>query len=162
MICRICGTSRQKLFVCKMCESVRHGMSWDELKQYASLVTNYQDSEKRPQLIDGCEQTQQMSRIYSRRAAMVSRDKKKRGCSGDVVSAPDLAEWLQKNPCYYCGKCSTGIDRLDQLDCYPTTLGPGQRAACSTCNVMRKNIKASIFIKHLSKIAQFSTQNINT
>lgn len=149
MRCRICGKTRQSGFVCLLCEQFRQGLSWDDFKRYAKKVTEHQQN--KDSVAGEC--LTSLKKVHSRRAAMIKRDKTQRACKGNVVSAVQLADFLDQNRCFYCGDCASGIDRIDRLDCYPSIITPKTRASCQQCNVMRRDFKSSLFISHLERVS---------
>ena len=89
----------------------------------------------------------------SKRAFDNKRRDMKRGCK-DLMKTADLKKFLEENPtCFYCGGCSSNIDRDSVKDCYKDVLEREPVPSCYKCNRRRRDKPREVFLKHMERVA---------
>lgn len=94
----------------------------------------------------------------SKRAFDNKRRDMKRGCKKkDLITTADLKKFLEENPtCFYCGGCSSNIDRDSVKDCYKDVLERQPVPSCYKCNRRRRDKPREVFLEHMERVAASS------
>ena len=136
---------------CPLCWSTRAGASPADFRAHASRIARYAGSRGRAQ-----EYGALMRQRGSPASARFSRDMRRRDkqkCGGSDTDHDRLSAQLSRFPCWYCGRASTGADRVDSAVCpgySPQNVVP----CCTLCNSMKHVLPRGTFLRHMQHVVR--------
>ena len=133
--------------VCDLCMFFRDNDTLDEYKDAARNIVVDKNLIIRQKCLS------QTKKGLSKRAL---RDRK-RGCK-DFMTTGELERFLKENPqCFYCGGCSSNIDRDSVKDCYKDCYKDCRGVpSCYKCNRRRRDKPRQVFLEHMKRVASAS------
>lgn len=142
---------------CQLCWSTRSGLSPRSFVRHCRRIQQYSGSaQRRRDYLEVMKGARRAPVAPKQRVTQLARDIRKRNrqkCSEqDAEDSLGLAFVCLQFPCWYCGRRSSGIDRLNSLTC-PSYDPENSVPCCGQCNSMKHVLPRGVFLRHARYVA---------
>lgn len=162
--CEVCGVvckdgcRRQKFeegtLACRDCCFFRDNLSLNSFVRKARKIDAWR-TKGHTQGLPGCKLEKRQLQPLSKRVYQMKKRDARRGCDPkETANYWQVRELIERERCWFCGACATGIDRARVKDCYRPEKGDGMVASCTTCNRMCRDRGRNNFVAHMRRVAK--------
>ena len=163
--CGVCGVScaeqgcRRKRFggdvlACGDCCFFRDNMTLADFVKKAKKIDRWKKSGQKKSKT-GCKLVKSQFQPLSKRVfRMKLRDQKRKCDTSKTLGYWEMREIIEKEKCWFCGACATGVDRKNVGDCYDKRKRKDMVASCAGCNRMCRDKGRNNFVSHMRRVAK--------